>query len=122
MKINRLKICAALLVFLFGFCTFALRNTRHVGRQMEALVNRVQSTEIDEQAIRRITDEWEKYEPILDIYSRHDEVERISQSVDKLRSFYKVGQYEDLQVSLDEITDALEHLVHTETPTISNIL
>lgn len=122
MKMNRVKITLFLLVFLFGFCTFALLNTRHIGRQMEGLVTRTQEVKIDEPAIKRIESQWEKYEPILDIYSRHDEVERISQSIDKLRPLYDVGQYEDLKVALDEITDALEHLIHTETPTISNIL
>ena len=122
MKSNRAKITLALLLFQLAFCTFALLNTRHIGRQMEVLVSEVKNGPVDAQAIDRIETAWQKRESVLDLYSRHDEVERISLGVEKLRPLYDTAQYDDLKVSLDEIVAALEHLMHTETPTISNIL
>lgn len=133
MKINRIKTTLFLSVLLIGFCTFALLNTRHIGRQMKKLVHKAQEVSItdvsDEDMAKSISpliydikDSWEKYETILDTYSRHDEVERISECIDKLNPLYKTHRYTELNISLQQVSDALDHLVETETPTISNIL
>ena len=122
MKLDRAKIAIALMAFLLGFSTFALLNTRHVGKEMTALVSGMRDTPPTTKDITRLEREWSRYEPVLDLYSRHDEVERISQAIEKLRPLYDTGQLDDFEVSLDEVTHALEHLVHTEMPTISNIL
>lgn len=133
MKMNRIKIAIFLFAFLISFCTFALMNTRRTAAHMEQLVRQAQALDIrdnspDETAeriapiLQKLQKEWQHHETILDIYSRHDEVERISKSVQKLEPLYNTGQYTDLNTSLYEITDALEHLMKTEVPTLANIL
>lgn len=133
MKINRAKTTLFLFVFLIGFCTFALLNTRHISGQMKDLVRRAQSVSMsdespdnDSESIAHMIDDiqsaWKRYEPVLDIYSSHNEVEQISESVNNLQAFYDTHQYNQLNVSLYKITEALEHLVKTEMPTIDNIL
>lgn len=133
MKLNRIKTACFLLAFLIAFCTFALMNTRRTAQHMEALVWQAQaldirdeSTETTVQAIapllEEIRQEWQCHEPILDLYSRHDEVERISQSVEKLQPLYHTRQYTHLNTALYEITNALEHLMKTEVPSVENIL
>lgn len=133
MKMNRIKITIFLFAFLIFFCTFALMNTRRTAEHMEALVREAQAWDIKDESpeetaqalaplLAKIQQEWQHHEPILDLYSRHDEVERISQSVEKLQPLYHTRQYTDLNTSLYEITNALEHLMKTEVPSVENIL
>ena len=133
MKINRAKTALFLCVFLIGFCTFALLNTRRISRRMGELVNDARSVsmsdkspESDSESIAGMIDDiksaWQKYEPLLDIYSSHNEVERISENVNNLQALYDTQQYAQLNVSLCKITEALKHLMRTELPTVDNIL
>lgn len=133
MKLNRIKTAIGLFVFLIGFCTFALLNTRHISGQMDELVHQAQSVKLNDESaddkakavaplIDDIQNAWQKYEPLLDIYSRHDEVERISEGIDKLQPLYDNRSYTDLSLTLSEIDNALDHLMHTELPTVANIL
>lgn len=133
MKLNRIKTAIFLFAFLISFCTFALMNTRRTAEHMETLVRQAQALDIRDESsettvqtiaplLDKIQKEWQHHEPILDLYSRHDEVERISQSVEKLQPLYHTQQYTDLNTALYEITNALEHLMKTEVPSMENIL
>lgn len=122
MNFGRMKIALCLLLFLFGFSTFALLSTKHITGRMAEMVRQAHVSSVDGETISAMESAWEHYEPILDLYSRHDEVERISQSIEKLRPLYNTRQYTELRLALYEIDDALDHLVKTETPAISNIL
>ena len=72
--------------------------------------------------IESITTTWQTYEPVVSTYSRHDEVERVSSAVRKLRPLCDSGQFDELYMTLHEISDALDHLKSTEMPSIANIL
>lgn len=122
MKMNRVKVSFFLLAFLIGACTLALLNTRHITRKMTAMVEDVRGAVTDVTSITRMEQAWEKYEPLLDLYSRHDEVERISQSIEKLRPLYDAHEYTELRLALSETENALAHLMKTEMPSLSNIL
>lgn len=119
---NRVKVSFFLLAFLIGACTLALLNTRHITRKMTAMVEDVRGAVTDVTSITRMEQAWEKYEPLLDLYSRHDEVERISQSIEKLRPLYDAHEYTELRLALSETENALAHLMKTEIPSLSNIL
>ncbi len=130
---NRAKITLLLCALLIGFCTFALVNTHRTHHRMQDMVRQTLAIEIkddmpDEQVIRlaheidRLSRAWESSSRIVSIYSRHDEVERVSEDMQKLRPLYDAGQYTELRLTLCRIQASLDHLLDTELPTWANIL
>ena len=133
MKMNREKITLLLVALLLLFCTLTLRGTRRVHDKMSALAAQAQafglSDDINAETaeafapmIDRLNQEWERCEPIVSTYSRHDEVERVSENIRKLRALYDNGELTELNITLSELGDSLDHLLQTELPTIANIL
>lgn len=133
MKMNREKITLLLVALLLLFCTLTLRGTRRVHDKMSALAAQAQafglSDDIDVETaeafapmIDRLNQEWERCEPMVSTYSRHDEVERVSENIRKLRALYDNGELTELNITLSELGDSLDHLLQTELPTIANIL
>lgn len=133
MKYTREIITVILFFALLTFCTSALLNTVNVSRRMSKLTNEaismtdgvtpdeVRIKELDSK-LHELSDTWMKYEPIVSTYSRHDELERVSTAVKKLRPLFDSGKYDALYLTLHETDDALDHLKKTELPTIANIL
>lgn len=133
MKMNRLKIVGWLTVFLIIFCTAALTNTWYTRKKMNSLVKKAQSVSISDNSseediarIKPLLDDiertWDKYESRVATYSRHDEVERVTQEIEWLQPLYDNGYYSQLNVKLVGIDEALDHLLKTETPSLANIL
>lgn len=133
MKLNREIITVILFFLLLTFCTSALLNTVNVSRRMSQITEEAISMTdggkpdknnlaLLDAKINELSDGWMKYEPIVSTYSRHDELERVSSAVKKLRPLYDSGQYDELYLTLHETDDALDHLRKTELPTIANIL
>ena len=130
---NRERITVILFLLLMTFCTAALLNTVSVSRRMSDITNEAISMSDggrpDAKNARRLDakiDElsgfWKKYEPVVSTYSRHDELERVSSAVRRLRPLYDSGKVDELFLTLHETDDALDHLKKTELPTIANIL
>ena len=130
---NRQKITLLLCALLLGFCTFALVNTRRTHHRMQAMVEQTLSIDIrddmpGQQAARLTRDidllcrTWEASSRTLSTYSRHDEVERVSEDMQKLRPLCDAGQYTELRLTLCRIQASLDHLLDTELPTWGNIL
>lgn len=130
---NREKITLLLCALLIGFCSFALVNTHHTHRLMQAMIGQTLAIEIqddmpDEQVIRlaheidKLCRAWETSSPMISTYSRHDEVERVSEDMQKLRPLCDAGQYTELRLTLCRIQASLDHLLDTELPTWANIL
>ena len=130
---NRERITVILFLLLMTFCTAALLNTVSVSRRMSDITNEAISMSDggrpDAKNARRLDakiDElsgfWKKYEPVVSTYSRHDELERVSSAVQRLRPLYDSGKFGELFLTLHETHDALEHLRKTELPTVANIL
>ena len=130
---NRERITVILFLLLMTFCTAALLNTISVSRRMSDITNEAISMSDggrpDAKNARRLDakiDElsgfWKKYEPVVSTYSRHDELERVSSAVRRLRPLYDSGKFDELFLTLHETDDALDHLNKTELPTIANIL
>ena len=130
---NRERITVILFLLLMTFCTAALLNTVSVSRRMSDITNEAISMSDggrpDAKNARRLDakiDElsgfWKKYEPVVSTYSRHDELERVSSAVRRLRPLYDSGKFDELFLTLHETDDALDHLKKTELPTIANIL
>lgn len=130
---KREKITVILFILLLVFCTSALTNTVRVSRKMSQATNEAISlTESGNPApknretlgakLDELYDKWMKYEPIVSTYSRHDELERVSSAIKKLRPLFDSGKYDELYLTLNETKDALDHLKKTELPTLSNIL
>ena len=133
MKLNSEIITVILFFLLLTFCTSALLNTVNVSRRMSQITEEAISMTdggkpdknnlaLLDAKITELSDSWMKYEPIVSTYSRHDELERVSSAVKKLRPLYDSGQYDELYLTLHETDDALDHLRKTELPTIANIL
>ena len=133
MKYSREVITVLLFLLLLIFCSSALLNTTRVsGRMSQITQEAISMTDRgnpDKQnivrldaKIKELSDCWEKYEPIVSTYSRHDELERVSSAVKKLRPLYDSRKYNELFLTLHETNDALDHLRSTELPTIANIL
>ena len=130
---NRERITVMLFLLLIAFCTAALQCTVSVSRGMSDITDEAISLtdggKPDPASVDKLSgklDElsryWKKYEPIVSTYSRHDELERVSSAVQRLRPLYDGGSYEELFLTLHETSDALEHLKKTEMPTLANIL
>ncbi len=133
MKINREGITVMLFLLLLICCTAALVNTLRVSRGMSRLTNEAialsaggnPGTESLEQLgdkIDEIARCWGRYEPVVSTYSRHDESERVSSAVRRLRPLFDSGKFGELYLTLHETDDALDHLRTTELPTVANIL
>ncbi len=133
MKISREGITVMLFIFLLTFCAAALLHTVSVSRRMSGMTNEALSL-IDagdsepkdleqlDAKIDEISRSWKEYEPVVSTYSRHDELERVSSAVRKLRPLYDSGKYGELYLTLHETDDALDHLRTTELPSVANIL
>ena len=130
---NRGRITAIISMLLAVFCTAALVNTWNVSRNMARVTDEALALAAEgrpdeagvaqlEQKIRQLSDDWEEFAPIVSTYSRHDELERVTSAVRRLRPLFVSGKYDELYLTLNETRDALDHLRDTELPTISNIL
>ena len=130
---NRERVTVILFLLLMIFCTSALLGTVRVSRRMSDITDEAVSMsdggKPDSENIQKLDakiDElfrcWEKYEPIVSTYSRHDELERVSSAVRRLRPLYDSGQFDELFLTLNETGDALDHLRKTEMPSLANIL
>ncbi|MGN0474055.1 MAG: DUF4363 family protein [Acutalibacteraceae bacterium] len=133
MKINRLKVIAWLGAFLIIFCTAALVCTWYAQKEMHKVVDEARTVSISDMSsaeelerikpmLKKIETKWEQYRPIVSTYSRHDEVERVTEEIEWLDPLYENGYYSQLNVKLVGINEALEHLMETEMPSIANIL
>ncbi len=132
MKLNREKITILLCLLLIALCSTALLTTVHVRDNMAKLTDKALAVNVSDDhpacaaeiqpLIESITTTWQTYEPVVSTYSRHDEVERVSSAVRKLRPLCDSGQFDELYMTLHEISDALDHLKSTEMPSIANIL
>lgn len=130
---NRERVTVILFLLLMLFCTSALLNTVSVSRRMSDITNQAISMsdggqpdaknikKLDAQ-IDQLSDFWQKNEPVVSTYSRHDELERVSSAVRRLRPLYDSGKFDELYLTLHETDDALDHLRKTELPSIANIL
>ena len=133
---NREKITAILALLVAALCGASLFTTVHVCRRMSALTeeaiassyvmlyepdgkNDLEALLAKSDSIREV---WEAYEPIVSTYSRHNEVERVSKAVQKLRPLLECKRTDEVYATLHEIHDALEHLKKTELPSAANIL
>lgn len=133
MKISREGITVMLFIFLLTFCAAALLHTVSVSRRMSGMTNEALSL-IDagdsepkdleqlDAKIDEISRSWKEYEPVVSTYSRHDESERVSSAVRRLRPLFDSGKFGELYLTLHETDDALDHLRTTELPTVANIL
>lgn len=130
---KREAITVILFLLLMTFCTAALLNTLNVSRRMSRVTNEAismtdggkpdsENTERLGAKLDEISRHWERYEPLISTYSRHDELERVSSAVKRLRPLYDSGKFGELFLTLHETDDALEHLRKTELPTVANIL
>lgn len=130
---NREKITLILCLLLTALCSAALLTTIHVRDSMVSLTDKALALDVQDNIPNMQKDEilplidgiangWQKYEPIVSTYSRHDEVERVSSAVRRLRPLCDSGQFDELYMALHEISDSLDHLRSTELPTIANIL
>ncbi len=130
---NRERISVVLFLLLIIFCTSALLGTVRVSRRMTDITNQAismsdmgrtdaKSIEKLDAKIDELSQFWQKYEPVVSTYSRHDELERVSSAVQRLRPLYDSGKFGELFLTLHETHDALEHLRKTELPTVANIL
>ena len=130
---NRARITAIICVFLAAFCSAALINTVNASRELSrltgealALTNGGSPAEEELDAlgdkISELSRAWEQCQPVISTYSRHDELERVSSAVRRLRPLLRSRKFDELYLTLHETGDALEHLRSTELPTISNIL
>ncbi len=133
MKINRLKIIVWLGAFLIVFCTAALVSTWYAQKEMHSIVEEARAVSISDMSsaedierikpmLKKIKNEWEKYRPLVSTYSRHDEVERVTEEIEWLDPLYDNGYYSQLNIKLVGINEALDHLMETETPSLANIL
>lgn len=133
MKLSRESITVILFLLILTVCTAALTNTQRVSRKMTRITKEavfltdggtpdVQSLEKLDEIIDELSRSWDRYEPIVSTYSRHDELERVSSAVRRLRPLYDSGRFGELYLTLHETGDALDHLRKTELPTIANIL
>lgn len=129
---NRLKVIAWLGVFLIAFCSITLISTWNIRNKMRSLVEKAQTIEINDESssediesikpmLDKIEKTWEKYESTVSIYSRHDEVERVSEEIEWIKPLYDNGYYTQLNIKLVGINDALDHLWQTEQPSLANI-
>lgn len=132
MKMNRLKVIAWLTAFLIVFCSVTLLSTWHVRKQMRSLVEKARTVNINDNSssedierikpmLDKIEETWSKYEPTVSMYSRHDEIERVTEEIEWLKPLYDNGYYTQLNVKLVGINDALDHLLQTEQPSLANI-
>ena len=133
MKMNRERITIVLLLALLAFCGWALNNTVTVSREMSTLTDEaISMTDMGRadpdsfdalgEKLGEISRRWEECEPVVSTYSRHDELERVSSAVRKLRPLYESKKPRELYLTLNETRAALDHLKKTELPTIANIL
>ncbi len=133
MKKGREKITIILCLLLAVLCSSSALVTRHVKSSMLQLAEQAIAMDIrddipDSEAekikpiLQSIVTRWETYEPIISTYSRHDEAERVTSAVQKLRPLWDTRQFTELHMTLHELSDALEHLQKTESPSIANIL
>ena len=132
MKLNREKITILLCLLLIALCSTALLTTVHVRDNMAKLTDKALAVNVSDDhpacaaeiqpLIESITTNWQTYEPVVSTYSRHDEVERVSSAVRKLRPLCDAGRYAELRLTLCQIQASLDHLLDTELPTVSNIL
>lgn len=133
MKMNRLKVIAWLGAFLIVFCTAALVCTWYAQKEMHSIVDEARAVSISDMSskedierikpmLKKIKTDWEKYRQLVSTYSRHDEVERVTEEIEWIEPLYENGYYSQLNVKLVGVNEALEHLMETETPSIANIL
>ena len=130
---KRERITVLICLVLVTFCAAALTNTVHVSRRMTVITDQAIAltgeggpdgknlTKLDRK-ISEIDRIWEKLAPVVSTYSRHDELERVTSAVQRLRPLFESGQFDELYLTLHETKDALDHLRQTELPTIENIL
>lgn len=129
----REKITALLCALLLLFCAFALMNTRRTHDRMKERVRQtlaaIPPTEPSEgqaartaQAVDDLCRAWERERRLVSTYSRHDELERVSEDMQRLRPLCESGDYGELRLKLHDIDASLDHLLDTELPTLTNIL
>ncbi len=131
-NLSRETITLILCLLLITFCSAAMLTTLHVRDSMAELTGKALTLDVREghssgaeqlmPCIDRIILQWGKYEPVVSTYSRHDELERISSAVQRLRPLYDSRQFDELYLTLHELSDALDHFKSTELPTVANIL
>lgn len=130
---NRIKIIVWLTIFLIIFCSGTLICTWYTKKQMHQIVDKALAVSISDTSsqedikrikpmLEKIETQWSKYEPIVDTYSRHNDVERVTEEIERIRPLYDNGQYTQLNIKLAGINEALDHLMKNETPSIANIL
>ncbi len=133
MKMNRIKIIAWLTAFIIIFCSGTLICTWYTKKQMHQIVDKALEVSISDTSsqedikrikpmLEKIETQWSKYESIVDTYSRHNDVERVTEEIERIRPLYDNGQYTQLNIKLAGINEALDHLMKNETPSIANIL
>jgi len=118
---KRIITAVVILAAIFLLCTTAVISTVVIADRVAETAKQLQNSPDNQENLKLFEKQWEKYEKILSLYTRHSEIENITSSVKALDSLICTDRLL-FYVECDKIVTAAEHLKNTEIPYIRNIL
>ena len=125
---NKIKISIFLFSIILGLCFFYLRFIKNITSTSANYVNQIEvqskNGNIDEsqKIYSELNDYWEKKSKILNTLVHHDIIDKISESISKLKvSVYNCELYDVSKVS-EKIIMLLDSVVKMDNLSLENLL
>ncbi len=116
---KRLTTAIIILAVIMLISTVSLVSTGIIADRIIDNAKQLQSSAADAPTLELFEDKWEKYERFLSFYTRHSEIENISESVHILDTLAEDSHL--FRVECNRIIAAAEHMKNTERPYLRNI-
>ena len=121
---RRAWVAAAFVIVALAVCVFGIlytnKATNEIKHDIEVLQEK--SGEDAQVYLEQVRAKWEKYAHALSCYTRHSEIEDVTQCIEPLDAMLLEGQEGMFRIKCDDAINAIDHLRETEQPYIHNIL
>lgn len=124
---KRIIISIVLFILIIIFCVISRylvdNNINDIIPHLESALTYVNDSEIikSDESINTANDLWHKYSKVLSLYLRHNEIDIIDSSFIRATSYIKTENIGLYIVEINEIKEALLHLIDMDKLTLGNI-
>lgn len=125
---KRIWIAGAAFIIIIGLCITEIYMMNHIIDNLQNYISKAQEAALcgDMQGSLLMTEKaeesWKTDHKTLALLIGHDQLEPIDQSVATMHSYAESEEDSEFLAESAKISAHLEHIKHTEFPTISNIL
>lgn len=127
--LKELVICIIIIILIFAGNIITLKYTnssvditsKELSELRMEMIKEDVNSEISNQKVNEIYNEWNKRHKKLAYYIEHDELEKVETNLSELKGCVEVQEYKDAIIGIDKTVYVLEHIKNKNIVSLENI-